>query len=185
MFIAEGVMGKTHEDQKTKIEDNFLFGREWASALKQNPRLPERNHETRLDIPAIGQHSGQEQGIQEGWDHYAFWSSKRVLPDCCLGTFGTELNMARTARIKQRIIQCLMEYGEANSADIYSYVKSTTRHGATMQQISNLLAKDKRIVKTGMDRIGRFGSHETYQVATWKLKDTEHVYHKGKDHESG
>ena len=44
------------------------------------------------------------------------------------------------------------------------------RHGATMNQISNLLSKDKRIEKTGMTSVGRV-TMESYQVATWKLKE--------------
>ena len=80
------------------------------------------------------------------------------------------LNMARTARIKQKIIQCLTEYGEASSQEVYAYVKTSMRHGATMNQISNLLSKDKRIEKTGMTSVGRV-TMESYQVATWRLKE--------------
>ena len=82
------------------------------------------------------------------------------------------LNMARTARIRSRIIECLTEYGTANSQEVYAYVKEKMRHGATMNQIGNLLSKDKRIVKTGMTRVAN--EHSSYQVATWKLKETNH-----------
>ena len=78
--------------------------------------------------------------------------------------------MARTARVRQKIIKCLTEYGEANSLEVYAYIKKETRHGATMQQIGNLLSKDKRIEKTGMTRVGGV-TYESYKVATWKLKN--------------
>jgi len=74
----------------------------------------------------------------------------------------------------RKIIECLKEYGEASSHEVYAYVKNNTRHGATMQQIGNLLSKNKQIVKTGMTRIGRVGTlavEESYRIATWKLKE--------------
>lgn len=39
-----------------------------------------------------------------------------------------------------------------------------------MNQIGNLLSKDKRIEKTGMTSVGGI-TMESYQVATWRLKE--------------
>ena len=58
----------------------------------------------------------------------------------------------RTARLRQNIKTYLLENGQANSTEISEHINSTMRHGCTMQQLGNVLAKDKDIVKVGITR---------------------------------
>jgi len=74
----------------------------------------------------------------------------------------------RTARLRQNIKLYLLDKGEANSTEISEHINSTMRHGCTMQQLGNVLSKDKDIMKTGTVRktatlTGR------YDLCTWSL----------------
>ena len=91
----------------------------------------------------------------------------------------------RTSRLRQRIKKYLLENGQANTTEISEYVNSTMRHGCTMQQLGNVLSKDKDITKVGTIR--KAGSLSgRYEMCIWSLSshyavETEQTYNELKD----
>ena len=76
--------------------------------------------------------------------------------------------------LKRKILQLLKD-GSKNTSEIYTYLNDNTRHGVSMNQLGNILAKAPEIKKTGLQRVLKeiqTGSHEN---AIWTLNDTEHV----------
>ena len=83
-----------------------------------------------------------------------------------------EHSMGRTARIRQQIVKLLEKEGKCHTRRIYEHVNDSSRWGATMNQISNVLSKDKRFRKSeAMVRVGRMGQPR-YSVCEWELKET-------------
>lgn len=71
-------------------------------------------------------------------------------------------------RVTGKIKKFLTEKGESSSTEIADYLNSTMRHGVTMQQLGNLLGKDKDIVKVGTTRKnGTLPSR--YEICIWGL----------------
>jgi len=75
----------------------------------------------------------------------------------------------KTQRLRARVKDYLRK-GPKSTAEILEYINTTSRHGTTTQQLGNVLAKDKDIVKLGfVRRIGsRYGS---YNICNWYLKE--------------
>ena len=59
--------------------------------------------------------------------------------------------MGRTLRLRTEIEAYLSNVGEANTTDILDHVNQRFRWGATMNQLGNVLARDRRFVKVGFD----------------------------------
>ncbi|MDB2398063.1 DUF3860 domain-containing protein, partial [Candidatus Poseidoniales archaeon] len=59
--------------------------------------------------------------------------------------------MSRTMRLRTEIATYLGNVGEANTTDILDHVNQRFRWGATMNQLGNVLARDRRFVKVGFD----------------------------------
>jgi hypothetical protein len=59
------------------------------------------------------------------------------------------LNMARHTRIRNCVIRCLQEKGEAFTGEIYEFVNEKQRYGVTMNQLCNILVSDRRTIKIG------------------------------------
>jgi len=75
----------------------------------------------------------------------------------------------RTARLRQKIKKFLFERGEASSTEIAEYVNSTMRHGTTMQQLGNILSKDRHIMKVGSTiKAGALSGR--YEMCVWSLR---------------
>ena len=74
----------------------------------------------------------------------------------------------RTTRLRQRIKKYLEQVGEAHTHQIQEYLNSTMRHGTTPQQLGNVLAKDKDIVKVTTTRTSGTLSGG-YQICVWAL----------------
>lgn len=78
----------------------------------------------------------------------------------------------RTTRIRERIKRYLATHGEANTQQILEHLNSTLRHGSTPQQLGNILAKDKDIVK--VRRTSRAGTLSgAYQICVWGLASAQ------------
>ena len=74
----------------------------------------------------------------------------------------------RTTRLRERIKKYLGEVGEAHTHQIQEHLNSTMRHGTTPQQLGNVLAKDKDIVKVSTTR--RAGTLSgRYEICVWAL----------------
>ena len=76
--------------------------------------------------------------------------------------------MGRTQRLRQEISTYLSEVGEANTTDILDHVNKRFRWGATMNQLGNVLARDRRFVKVGFDEGTDLGGFRM-RVCVWSM----------------
>ena len=58
--------------------------------------------------------------------------------------------MSRTGRIRNEIAVFLDVNGDSNTSQILEHVNRRFRWGATMNQVGNVLARDRRFVKLGL-----------------------------------
>tara|TARA_B100000902_G_scaffold388149_2_gene433307 strand:- start:136 stop:405 length:270 start_codon:yes stop_codon:yes gene_type:complete len=78
----------------------------------------------------------------------------------------TKIFAGRTKRLRKQIIKHLLEVGEADTADIYEHLKENTYWGKSMNQISNVLAKDPRFKLVGKTRrVMGMNSLQIYKLA--------------------
>ena len=74
----------------------------------------------------------------------------------------------RTTRIREMVVKMLEENGEMNTRNIHDRINERMKWGATMNQIGNIMAKDKRFTKLNkMERVGNMTGN--YSVCVWKL----------------
>lgn len=74
----------------------------------------------------------------------------------------------RTTRIREMVVKMLEENGEMNTRNIHDRINERMKWGATMNQIGNIMAKDKRFTKLKkMERVGNMAGN--YSVCVWKL----------------
>ncbi|HJM55306.1 MAG TPA: DUF3860 domain-containing protein [Poseidonia sp.] len=76
--------------------------------------------------------------------------------------------MSRTKRLRSEIQTFLSEVGEANTTDILDHVNQRFRWGATMNQLGNVLARDRRFVKVGFDEGTDLGGFRM-RVCIWSI----------------
>lgn len=76
--------------------------------------------------------------------------------------------MGRTQRLRQEISMYLSSVGEANTTDILDHVNQRFRWGATMNQLGNVLARDRRFVKVGFDEGTDIGGFRM-RVCVWSI----------------
>ena len=53
----------------------------------------------------------------------------------------------RTTRLREMVVKMLEENGEMNTRNIHDRINERMKWGATMNQIGNIMAKDKRFTK--------------------------------------
>jgi predicted transcriptional regulator len=79
-------------------------------------------------------------------------------------------SMARTKRMRAAIVKLLEAEGKCNTRRIYDHVNNSSKWGATMNQIGNVLAKDARFIKsTETERVEAIQGGG-YRVCVWDLK---------------
>ena len=76
--------------------------------------------------------------------------------------------MSRTQRLRTEILSFLNEVGEANTTTILDHVNRRVRWGATMNQLGNVLARDRRFVKVGFDEGTDIGGFRM-RVCVWSM----------------
>ena len=76
--------------------------------------------------------------------------------------------MMRTTRLRQQIKKYLKLNGECHTHQIQEHLNTTMRHGTTPQQLGNVLAKDKDIVKVRTTKRGGAVSG-AYNLCGWAL----------------
>ena len=76
--------------------------------------------------------------------------------------------MSRTKRLREAIDQYLESVEEANTNDILDHVNQRFRWGATMNQLGNVLARDRRFSKVGFDEGTDVGGFRT-RVCVWSM----------------
>ena len=80
----------------------------------------------------------------------------------------------RTKRIRELVVSMLQENGEMNTRSIHDKSNERMKWGATMNQIGNIMARDKRFTKMNkMERVGNgiveYG--QKYSVCVWTLSE--------------
>ncbi|MEE3083540.1 MAG: DUF3860 domain-containing protein [Candidatus Thermoplasmatota archaeon] len=75
--------------------------------------------------------------------------------------------MSRTKRLREAVHFFLEKEGTANTVEVFDYLNSRFSWGATMNQVGNILAKDRRFAKIGNVR-GLFRGTR-YSVCVWAL----------------
>jgi hypothetical protein len=71
-------------------------------------------------------------------------------------------------RLRTEIATYLGNVGEANTTDILDHVNQRFRWGATMNQLGNVLARDRRFVKVGFDEGTDIGGFRM-RVCVWSI----------------
>ena len=76
--------------------------------------------------------------------------------------------MSRMQRLRSEIQSYLGEVGEANTTTILEHVNRRFRWGATMNQLGNVLARDRRFIKVGFDEGTDIGGFRM-RVCVWSM----------------
>lgn len=81
--------------------------------------------------------------------------------------------MGKTERLTKHVKDYLTRHGICNTAEIFEHINENTRHGTTMNQLSNVLSKTKGIVKVDyIDQSSTRGVVTTrLRVCEWMLED--------------
>ena len=74
--------------------------------------------------------------------------------------------MSRTKRLRDAIDEYLESVDVANTTDILDHVNQRFRWGATMNQLGNVLARDRRFIKVGFDENTDIGGFRM-RVCVW------------------
>jgi hypothetical protein len=77
--------------------------------------------------------------------------------------------MSKVRRLNKWIVELLQDEGQMSSSEIYEFVNRMYYHGATRNQLSNVLAKSKDIERYGFieHHINGFRHREV----VWRLKE--------------
>ena len=78
-----------------------------------------------------------------------------------------------TQRLREETLKLLREQSTASTVEIFDHLNDRLRWGATMNQVGNVLAKDKRFLQVGTTRgyFRRLTGGGTYAVMVWALKE--------------
>ncbi len=75
--------------------------------------------------------------------------------------------MSRTKRLRAEVHAYLEKNGKSNTVDIFDHLNDRFSWGATMNQVGNILSKDRRFAKVG--HIRDFFRGGRYTVCLWQL----------------
>tara|TARA_B100001778_G_C18367788_1_gene529382 strand:+ start:68 stop:340 length:273 start_codon:yes stop_codon:yes gene_type:complete len=78
----------------------------------------------------------------------------------------------RTYRLRNRVEKYLEKNIEASTGAIFEHINNTTRHGTTMHQLGNCLAKDPRFQKIGITRVKSLNGGN-YSQMVWQLREKQ------------
>jgi hypothetical protein len=76
--------------------------------------------------------------------------------------------MSKVRRLNKWIVELLEDEGEMTSSEIYEFVNRMYYHGATRNQLSNVLAKSKEIERYGF--IEHHLNGFRHREVIWRLK---------------
>lgn len=75
----------------------------------------------------------------------------------------------RTVRVREKVKKYLMDHENAETGQIYDHINSTSGWGVTMQQLGNILSKDKDIMQVGsVKKQGMMSGR--YSMMVWALQ---------------
>lgn len=78
----------------------------------------------------------------------------------------------KTRRLRANIVDYLRENGPMSTTAIKDHLNQRMRHGTTMQQLGNVLAKYKDFKQCGMERVSGILSGG-YMVCVWELNEDQ------------
>jgi len=79
----------------------------------------------------------------------------------------------RHIRLIKKVANYLAEVGPKNSREILEYVNTTTRHGSSMNELGNVLAKCGYFKKCNhMERVASYQSG-SYAIEVWDIVEVE------------
>ena len=76
--------------------------------------------------------------------------------------------MSKTNRLREEVRSFLEQTGSANTVEIFDHLNERFRWGATMNQLGNVLARDRRFSKVGFDEGTDVGGFRT-RVCVWSM----------------
>ena len=79
--------------------------------------------------------------------------------------------MSRTKRLRKAILLFLEENGDSNTNQIMDYINKKYRWGTSINQLGNVLAKDKRFEKVGFYN-NSTGGGTRCRVCIWNISKT-------------
>ncbi len=82
--------------------------------------------------------------------------------------------MSSTKRLRKAVFKFLEVKGQANTTQIFDYINSKYRWGTSMNQLSNILAKDSRFEKVGFLNNSK-GSGIRCRICVWGLKEEKRL----------
>lgn len=74
----------------------------------------------------------------------------------------------RHVQLITRVVNFLAECGPMNTRQILDHVNTTTRHGTTPSELSNVLAKTRFFCRQGQESVGAVLSGD-YKVIVWDI----------------
>ena len=80
--------------------------------------------------------------------------------------------MSRTKRLRKAVQAFLETNGESNTSQILDHINEKYRWGASINQLGNVLAKDKRFTKVGFYN-NSLGDGTRCRVCIWGLSNIE------------
>ena len=80
-------------------------------------------------------------------------------------------NGIRHNRIMRKIVTYLAEVGPQDTSTILDFINTTTRHGTTANELSNVLAKQPYFTKVGMGRTSNGCGGSQYDVIIWDINE--------------
>ena len=80
--------------------------------------------------------------------------------------------MARTKGLREAVCDYLGNNGKCNTVEIFDHLNERFSWGATMNQVGNILAKDRRFSKVG--HVRDFFRGGRYTVCVWALASDSH-----------
>ena len=78
----------------------------------------------------------------------------------------------RHYKLISKVVKYLAETGPQNTTAICGHVNTTTRHGTTMNELGNVLAKCGYFRKAGVDEQLSIGSGH-YKIIVWDIIEAE------------
>ena len=81
------------------------------------------------------------------------------------------VRLSRTKRLRKEILTFLEKNGKSNTSEIMDHINKKYRWGTSINQLGNVLAKDKRFEKVGFYN-NSVGDGTRCRVCIWDLSNT-------------
>lgn len=72
-----------------------------------------------------------------------------------------------SVRIRMEIYKFISEEGDSNTGEIYDYLNKTKRNSVTMNQLTNILSKERSIIRKGT--VDNYKQNQRVRFMVWGL----------------